>query len=138
MVCKGISGGGWSPVKLSIVESKNGQTTYKTSDGVTICAKSGQKLNVTQNKEGQYRFDGVNNAVIFGSNKKDKFLFTNSKNNTINVRNDSHGGDQVILGSETKGNTIVGDKYDITKDNQSRYANHQLHQSVFTYRQNNK
>ena len=136
MVCEGISGsGGLTPVKLTTVGTADGKTTYRTPDGVTIRVKDGQKFNIFLDEQGQYHFDGVNNAEIFGSKKKDRMVFSNSNDNIINVRNDGRGSDYVEFASGTKGNTVIGDKYDMTRDANSRYRNTQLHQSIFTYKQ---
>jgi hypothetical protein len=136
MVCEGISGsGGWTPVKLTTVKTEDGKTTYRTPDGVTIRVKNGQNINVLRDEQGQYHFDGVNNAEIFGSKNKDRMIFSNSENNTINVRNDGHGSDYVEFASGTKGNTVIGDKHDMTRDANSRYRNTQLHPSIFNYKQ---
>lgn len=112
-----------------------GQETYKLDNGVQFTVPVGQKFSVKKGDDGQYYFDGLNGATVVGSQGKDKIVFTNTQNTTINISNDNKGGDSVFFGPKTKGNIVVGDGKDMIQDRYGYQKNIQLMPNVFTFKQ---
>lgn len=133
---------GAKPVEFKVYQQE-GRLIYKAENGLTVSIFSKdkgvpvdaqQKFSAFQKEDGTIVFSGLNNAVVTGSQGKDQLLFKDSNNNCIDIANDNRAGDNVMIADDrSKGNIIRGNVHDMTKDHSALYQSTRLHESEFTY-----